>query len=153
MNTGDPNLYANPYSWNNFSNMLYIESPGGVGYSTCEGKECIFDDNNSAEDNLAAILYFFESLFPEFLSNDLYISGESYAGIYVPYVSYQIDQHNNQVAKSGKGTQINLKGYMVGNGCTNWDVDTTPAYVEMGFWHGLYGTDLYSTIKDHECEY
>jgi carboxypeptidase C (cathepsin A) len=40
MNTGDPNLYANPYSY-----LLYIENPVGVGYSTCEGKKCLFDEN------------------------------------------------------------------------------------------------------------
>jgi carboxypeptidase C (cathepsin A) len=59
---------------------------GGVGFSTCEGTECVFDDNNSAQDNLVAILNWFK-LFPEFQGHDLYISGESYAGIYVPYVS------------------------------------------------------------------
>jgi len=47
----------------------------------------------------------------------------------------------------------NLKGYMVGNGCTNWDFDTTPAYVEMGYWHGLYDTDLYNTIQKNGCQY
>lgn len=68
--------------------MLYIESPGGVGYSTCDTTKdnCVFTDDNSAVDNKDAILYFFETLFPEYQSNDLYISGESYAGIYVPYV-------------------------------------------------------------------
>jgi carboxypeptidase C (cathepsin A) len=39
---------------------------------------------------LTAVLAFFAK-FPEFGANDLWISGESYAGIYVPYLSYYID--------------------------------------------------------------
>lgn len=40
---------------------------------------------------------------------------------------------------------------MVGNGVTNWDVDTTPAFVEMAYWHGLYDLELYNKIKDNNC--
>ena len=152
MESGTDYFHKNEYSWNNFANVLYIESPGGVGYSTCSGKECIFDDNNSAQDNLDAILYFYNEKFPEFKSHDLYISGESYAGIYVPYVVNAMDEYiqNN---KYTEGAFIpNLKGFMVGNGCTNWDVDTTPAYVEMGFWHGLYDTETYNKITENNCE-
>lgn len=87
MESGTDYFHYNEYSWNTFANVLYIESPGGVGYSTCQGTECNFNDDNSAEDNLQAILYWFENKFPEFKPNDLYISGESYAGIYVPYVA------------------------------------------------------------------
>ena len=89
MENGQTTFHYNDYSWNLEASMLYIESPGGVGYSTCGSKaECTFNDDSSAVDNLAAILDFFVRLFPEFVGNDLYISGESYAGIYVPYVSY-----------------------------------------------------------------
>ena len=71
--------------------MLYIESPAGVGYSRCNNAdECVFTDENSATDNLTAILAWYDK-FTEFGAHDLYISGESYAGIYVPYVSYEID--------------------------------------------------------------
>jgi len=37
-----------------------------------------------AEENLVSLLNWYKK-FPEFKTNDLYISGESYAGIYVPY--------------------------------------------------------------------
>jgi carboxypeptidase C (cathepsin A) len=94
MENGQTTFHQNEYSWNNFANVLYIESPGGVGYSTCSGTDCTFDDDSSAEDNLAALLYFFQNKFPEFQSNELYISGESYAGIYVPYVVNEIDTYN-----------------------------------------------------------
>jgi carboxypeptidase C (cathepsin A) len=40
-------------------------------------------------------------------------AGESYAGIYVPTLAYAIH--------TSKST-INLKGIMVGNGCTGTDV-------------------------------
>jgi len=47
--------------------------------------EFMFNDDNSASDNLHTVLGWYE-MFPEFKTNDLYISGESYAGIYVPYL-------------------------------------------------------------------
>ena len=82
----EPDFHRNEYSWNREANMLYIESPAGVGYSYCDDKHlCNFTDYNSATDNLKALLSFFDK-FPEYLPNDLYISGESYAGIYVPYL-------------------------------------------------------------------
>jgi carboxypeptidase C (cathepsin A) len=49
MESGTTTFHANEYSWNLEANMLYIESPGGVGYSTCSSKkECTFNDDNSA---------------------------------------------------------------------------------------------------------
>lgn len=32
---------------------------------------------------------------------------------------------------------------MVGNGVTNWRYDTFPAFIETGFWHGLYDLSMY----------
>ena len=88
MDSGTDFWRKNDYSWNNEANMLYIESPAGVGYSYCSTpKECSFNDETSSMDNLIAVLAWFEK-FPEFKGNDLYISGESYAGIYVPYLSW-----------------------------------------------------------------
>ena len=40
---------------------------------------------------------------------------------------------------------------MVGNGCTNWNYDTTPAYLEMAYWHGLYDDALYKSMHDNDC--
>ena len=63
--------------------------------------------------------------FPEFKSNDLYISGESYAGVYVPYLAHYIVKHNEEA--SDDDFKPNLKGFAVGNGVTNWKLDCTPA--------------------------
>ena len=49
---------ANPYAWNKNATVVYIESPAGVGFSVCGDKqECEFTDDNSAIDNLNAVLY------------------------------------------------------------------------------------------------
>jgi len=64
MNDGTTNFTFNDWSWNNNANMIYIESPAGVGYSICgDPDECIFDDANSADDNLVALIYLLENKF------------------------------------------------------------------------------------------
>jgi len=72
--------------------MLYIESPAGVGYSYARSKVS-FNDITSSYDNLKALNLFFDK-FPEFIGWDLYLSGESYAGIYTPYLALRIHQYN-----------------------------------------------------------
>jgi carboxypeptidase C (cathepsin A) len=57
---GTYNFTYNDWSWNNNANVIYIEMPAGVGYSICGNPaECNFDDHNSADDNLQAVLYLF----------------------------------------------------------------------------------------------
>lgn len=98
------------------------------------------------------ILGFFEK-YPEFKGNDLYLSGESYGGIYVPYMAYYIDKHNTANDGDDSVYKPNLKGFAVGNGVTNWDYDTTPAYLEMGYGHSLYDTNLYEEMQKLNCDY
>lgn len=152
--SGTEHWIPNEHSWNKFSNMLYIESPAGVGFSQCKGfRECnSYDDDQSAADNLAAVLRWYEK-FPEFQEHELYISGESYAGIYVPYLAHSIDQYNTTHAGDDNVFKPNLKGFMVGNGVTNYDYDCTPAYVEMGYYHSLYSDDLRDKMVAAKCDF
>lgn len=144
---------ASDYSWNREANVLYIEQPAGVGYSICgDVSECSFNDNNVSVDNLAVVLAWFEK-YPEYKSHELYISGESYGGIYVPYLVNQIHHHN--VANVGKPEvyKPNLKGMMVGNGVTNYTYDTTPAYIELANAHSFMNPDDYAQMKALGCDY
>jgi len=80
----------NPFSWNNNANVLYIESPAGVGYSWIESgydPKPKFDDTQTATDAWLAIKEWLKR-FPEHATNDLYLAGESYAGIYIPYLAH-----------------------------------------------------------------
>jgi carboxypeptidase C (cathepsin A) len=147
-------FFKNDYSWNNNANMLYIEHPGGVGFSYCDytvANDCTFDDLTDSEDNIAMLASWFKK-FPEYAQHDLYLSGESYAGIYVPYLMWQIDNWNNNATTPAED-KINLKGMMVGNGVTNWTYDTMPATLSMGYWHALYNDDLYDKMQKDKCDY
>lgn len=111
---GDSNttLVTNPYSWTNMTNTLYLESPAGVGFSYADTPGgLVHNDSGAAYDVLQALLVWFAG-FPEYAPNDFYITGESYAGIYVPTTAFAVVQSN-----AGGASKINLKGIMVGNGC------------------------------------
>lgn len=154
MMSGTNYWQINNWSWNREANMLYIEAPAGVGYSYCTDLNACnsYSDQTTATDNLNAVLDFFTK-FPEFGTNDLYISGESYAGIYVPWLTQAIDDYNTANAADDTVFKPNLRGFMVGNGVTNYDYDCTPAYVEMGYWHSLYSTAIYDQMKANNCNY
>ena len=134
-------LVKNPYSWNKLANMLYIESPAGAGFSILNSyieSELSMDDDIAAHDNLIAIIDFFNK-FPSLRDKDLYISGESYAGIYIPMLAYEILHYNDKVSDSHK---IKLKGILVGNGVADWKYDTVPAMIDFIFTHHLIGFEL-----------
>lgn len=105
----------------------------------------------SSHDNLAALKSFYEK-FPEYKGRDLYISGESYAGIYVPYLAFRIHQHNTMAEINGRD-HINLKGIAVGNGATHWEYDTTPSYLPMAFMHNLMDKEMYDIFVENDCQW
>lgn len=74
-----------------------------------------YSDETATVDNLKAILKFYEK-FPELKKNELYISGESYAGVYVPFLSKAIVDYNRLPSRQ---LNINLKGFLVNNACTD----------------------------------
>jgi carboxypeptidase C (cathepsin A) len=136
----------NPYSWNKFANMVYLESPAGVGYNHFSGR-FHYDDENVSYENLKAVQEFFAA-FPERRNNDLYLTGESYGGIYIPYLALRIDEYNQNATDL-----INLKGFAIGNGVTNWKYDTAPAFVKMAWAHGLISNDLNERILASDCDF
>ncbi|PQM33512.1 serine carboxypeptidase-like 20 [Prunus yedoensis var. nudiflora] len=107
-----PQLHLNPYSWSKVSNILYLDSPAGVGFSYSENKTDYYTgDLKTASDSHTFLLKWFE-LYPEYLSNPFFISGESYAGVYVPTLSSEVVKGID----AGVKPILNFKGYLVGNG-------------------------------------
>jgi len=79
-------LKANPYAWNRDANIIYLESPAGVGFSSSANPEGLStNDAITANDTYAFLENWFE-LFPEYRGvNDFYVTGESYGGHYVSF--------------------------------------------------------------------
>jgi len=104
-------------SWASLANMLYIEAPVGVGFSYATDSAYACNDDQTAYDNRLAVQTFF-SLFPEYNQHDLFITGESYGGIYVPTLAESI----LQATENGTYKGAPLKGIAVGNGCTGNEI-------------------------------
>ncbi|KAG6483868.1 hypothetical protein ZIOFF_060654 [Zingiber officinale] len=77
-------LYRNPYAWNEVANVLFLESPAGVGfsYSYTTSNYAKSGDRRTATDVLVFLVNWFER-FPEYKGRDFFITGESYAGHYI----------------------------------------------------------------------
>ena len=87
INDGEDFVVENEYSWTKRANVLWIESPAGVGWSKASEADLDTNDVIQSQDALKALYSWYEK-FPEFKKNKLFVSGESYAGIYVPYLSW-----------------------------------------------------------------
>ncbi|KAM7264104.1 hypothetical protein ACFE04_001787 [Oxalis oulophora] len=106
--------------------LIYnTRSPAGVGfsYSNTTSDYDNSGDRTTASDNYMFLINWLER-FPEYKDRDLYITGESYAGHYVPQLAHTILHHNKQYNKS----IINLKGIMIGNAVINDETDTRGMY-------------------------
>lgn len=92
----------------------------------------------------------FYAKFPEFKSNDLFISGESYAGIYVPYLSWRVYEYNAKMEMYG-GEKLPLKGHLVGNGATKWKYDVFPSFADTLYGFNMIPTSLYDKYNENGC--
>lgn len=111
-------LMRNPYRWTREAFLVVLESPAGVGYSYCEamklGGSCHNTDLTTAADADAAMREFFAEKFPELAGREFFITGESYAGVYVPTLAKHILDNNAKASQ-----KINIKGIAVGDPCTS----------------------------------
>ncbi|MED6120324.1 hypothetical protein PIB30_019835 [Stylosanthes scabra] len=144
-------LYRNPYAWNNVANVIFLESPAGVGfsYSNTTSDYANTGDNSTALDSYTFLVKWLER-FPHYKTHDFFITGESYAGHYVPQLAHTILSYN-KIAASNHQTVINLKGIAVGNGWIDDSLCTKGMYDY--FWsHGLSSDESHSGIEKN-CDY
>jgi carboxypeptidase C (cathepsin A) len=129
----DLSLALNDYSWNKLANMFFVEQPCGVGYSYSTSEHPMedyrFDDEDAAKDNYIMVVEFFKR-FPQFRTNDFYLSSESYGGHYLPALSKEIVDANAAAITAGEseGPVPNFKGFAVGNPYTTFYSGIPAAY-------------------------
>lgn len=102
----EPGTFApvkNPYSWHKTTNMVWIEQPVGTGFSQGE------PDARNEEDVAEQFKGFWKNFVDTFrlYERNVYITGESYAGMFVPYISHGFLKENNTKYFNIKGLAIN----------------------------------------------
>ncbi|CAJ1334640.1 unnamed protein product [Effrenium voratum] len=153
--SGIPTLFENPFRWTKLGSLLIRSLPPPIGFSYCDpigpsgdGYSCgSWNDTKTAKHSLTFMKNWLAA-FPEYGSNDLFITGESYAGLYVPMLVQQILQDAGPLAAM-------LKGFAVGDGCLGGPGDSggcVPSlgrYFDVEFFHGhgQFSDKTYAEIK------
>ncbi|KAI0639117.1 alpha/beta-hydrolase [Trametes polyzona] len=109
----------NPYSWNNVSNMLYLDQPVGTGFS--HGDTKVGTSRQAAEDVWKFLQMFLaDPKFSKYRTSEFALWTESYGGHYGPTIAaYILDQNTGVANGTVNGTAINLKFLGIGDGLTD----------------------------------
>ncbi|KAJ6849929.1 serine carboxypeptidase-like [Iris pallida] len=135
-------LVWNNFGWDQASNLIYVDQPTGTGFSYSSDKSDLRHDETGVSGDLYDFLQAFFAEHPEYAENDLYITGESYAGHYVPAFASRVHKGN----KAKEGIHINLKGFAVGNGLTDPAIQYE-AYTDYALAMGIIEDADHSTIN------
>ena len=119
----------NPYSWVNLTNMVWVDQPAGTGFSP--GPPSVKNENDVANQ--------FNDFWKNFMSTfdlqgrKVYLTGESYAGQYIPYIADNMLNRNDS-------TYYNLKGIQINDPSINED-DTlieAPSVPALNYWSNVF---------------
>ncbi|KAF2715775.1 carboxypeptidase Y-like protein A [Pleomassaria siparia CBS 279.74] len=98
----------NDFAWNANASVIFLDQPVNVGFSYSGGQ---VTNTVAAGKDVYALLTLFFKQFPEYAEQSFHISGESYAGHYIPVFASEILSH--------KKRNINLQSVLIGNGLTD----------------------------------
>jgi carboxypeptidase C (cathepsin A) len=105
----DGQLVANEHSLTKQYNLLAVDNPVGSGFSYTLNGAYVKSEEEMREQFVAGLRKFFQ-LHPEYQKNPLWVTGESYAGKYVPNIAWAI--HTSL-------PEVPLQGVIIGNGLYN----------------------------------
>ncbi|BAT77927.1 Serine carboxypeptidase-like 18 [Vigna angularis] len=136
-----PNLTLKTQSWTKVSSIIFVDLPAGTGFSYPKTELAV---NQSASKLVRHAHQFLRKWLidhPEFLSNEVYIAGDSFCGLPIPVIVQEISYGN----KGGIQPWINLQGYILGNPITT----STEKNYEIPFNHGmaLISDELYQSLQ------
>lgn len=153
--SGVPTLFENAWRWTKLGSLLIRNLPPPIGFSYCDpvgpagdGYSCGSWNDTKVAKHSATFMRNWMASFAEYSSHDLYLAGESYAGIYVPMLA-------RELVNGGDGLSKQLKGIAVGDGCLGKSADGLGACVpEQGpLWtveffhgHGQFSDRTYADI-------
>lgn len=126
-------LKPNPHSWNRLFGLLFLDNPIGTGFSIASTPDEIPRDQISVAKHLLIAIKKFIASDAGFKSRPIYITGESYAGKYVPAIGYYIIKTNANLSGSKR---VNLIGLAIGNGLTD-PITQVATHAQTAYFLGL----------------
>ncbi|XP_020521055.1 serine carboxypeptidase-like 31 [Amborella trichopoda] len=132
-------LKLNPFAWNGVANILFLESPVGVGFSYSN----ITSDYKLLGDDFTALSLSLSLSLSLYLFSSLTINN---AGKYVPELAELIHDKNKDPSMC-----IDLKGFMVGNPETS-DGHDWEGLVDYAWSHAVVSDETHQIIKDN-CDF
>ncbi|GMQ01195.1 hypothetical protein CsSME_00047916 [Camellia sinensis var. sinensis] len=139
---GLPKLKYYPYARTKTASMIFLDAPVGTGFSyarTPGGWPT--SDTKSAEQSYQFLRKWLVE-HPQFLSVQLFVGGDSYAGLTVPLITKKIIDGNKEKAKP----YMNIKGYLVGCPGTDSVIDGN-SRVDFAHRMALISDEIYENAK------
>ncbi|KAH0834739.1 Alpha/Beta hydrolase protein [Lanmaoa asiatica] len=99
--------FENQYAWTTVADYVWIDQPVGTGFSTADANGYVPDEDQLGADFMG----FLENLvkvFPNLATRPLHLTGESYAGTYIPYITKAYFEMDNP--------PVHLAGIAIGDG-------------------------------------
>ncbi|ORY67779.1 Alpha/Beta hydrolase protein [Pseudomassariella vexata] len=119
----------NPWSWHRLSNVVWIEQPVGVGYTT--GTPIANNEDEVAQQFMGFWKNFVDTFGMHNYS--IYVTGESYAGLYCPYVS-------SNMLDAADPEYFNVSGMLIYDGVYSdgGPSEQIPLVPFVDYWGGLF---------------
>ncbi|KAH9913989.1 alpha/beta-hydrolase [Epithele typhae] len=97
----DSKPWENTYSWDKVADYFWIDQPVGVGWATSEPDGYVHDEDEVGTDFMGFLTNLVK-VFPSLATRPLHLTGESYAGTYIPYIMKAYFQLENPPVKISK---------------------------------------------------
>ncbi|KAI3914309.1 hypothetical protein MKW98_014916 [Papaver atlanticum] len=139
-----PTFKLNPYSWTKIANMIFLDEPVGTGfsyYSKSSHDQSQMGDILSARNTYEFLVKWLIQN-PEFQSNPVYISGDSYSGIIIPIIVQDLIRD----IEVGKYPFLNFKGYSLGNPVTYRRLEEN-SFIPFAHNLGFVSYELYQSMR------
>lgn len=101
-------LVKNKFSWNNAANVMYVDQPIGTGFSFTDSWSAFRMTEDQVAEDFYIFIHNFLLKYPKFQGREIFLTGESYAGHYIPVIARTLQLKDDP--------WINLAGLAIGNG-------------------------------------
>ncbi|KAJ1389990.1 Peptidase S10, serine carboxypeptidase [Sesbania bispinosa] len=135
-----PDLILRKPSWTKVCSIIFIDLPFGTGFSIAKNVRAQRGDRKFVQHTYQFLRKWLVE-HSEFLSNKLFIGGDSYSGIPLPAIVHEIVNGNEK----GLQPRMNLQGYLLGNPVTGGSERNEKIPYAHGM--GLISNELYACVS------